>query len=383
MDLKDLAYRAFAAVYNLAALFPPKKDRAVFFRLTAGEHYDSIDEVEAGLRRRGKYDIIEVSRSELESPRTALRFMTRDAFRMGRARYLFLNNNFFPMAYMRPNRRTEVVQLWHGMGAFKKFGFDIPQPPEVRKKELGAQKNIDFVVCSAESIRPIYASAFHLPPEKVITTGTPVQDFYFRPENVGPEALETHRARFDEAYPACRGKYLVFYAPTFRDQEEEDKDLLSHMDFEKLLAAAAEGAGRSAAVLVRLHPNDRESRGILRQICGDSPSVLDLTDYPDGNELSLLSDVMITDYSSICMNNALLQKPVVLYAYDLDRFETERSFYYPYEENAPGPVVKTMDALCRVFRDQDFQPEKLSAFRKLHFGEPDGRATEKLLDRIL
>lgn len=383
MNIRDLAYRGFAAVYNFAAKLPVKKKRVVFFHLTAGDHYDSINEVERELRKRGGYEMIHISRAELGSLKGAARFMTVDAFRMGRAHYLFLNNNFFPMAYMNPNRKTKVIQLWHGMGAFKKFGFDIPQPPEIRKKELGAQKNIDYVVCSGEQIRPIYASAFHLPPDKVITTGTPIQDFYFRPENVGEKAVQKHRDSFDNEHPECKGKYLVFYAPTFRDNALETAKLLDHMNFLRLREAAEKGAGKSAEILVRLHPNDRESRGKLREACRDIPGVLDVTDYPDGNELSLISDVMITDYSSICMNNALLRKPVVLYAYDLDEFETERSFYFDYEENSPGPVVKTMDDLCRVFTIQEFEPERLEKFRKLHFGNPDGHATEKLLDQVL
>lgn len=383
MNIRDLAYRGFAAVYNLAAKLPVKETRVVFFRLTAGDHYDSMNEVERELRRRGGYDIRHVSREEIQSAKGALRFMTADAFQMGRARYLFLNNNFFPMAYMNPNQKTKVIQLWHGMGAFKKFGFDVPQPPEVRKKELGAQKNIDYVVCSGEQIRPIYASAFHLPPEKVITTGTPIQDFYFRPENVGETAIQKHRESFDNEHKGCKGKYLVFYAPTFRDEAEKTAQLLDHMDFLRLREAAEKGAGKSVAILVRLHPNDRESRGKLETICRDVEGVVDVTDYPDGNELSLISDVMVTDYSSICMNNALLRKPVVLYAYDLDDFEAERSFYFDYEENAPGPVVKTMDELCAVFETQNFEPERLEHFRALHFGSPDGHATEKLLDQVL
>lgn len=383
MNIRDLAYRNFAAVYNLAAKLPVKTNRVVFFRLTAGDHYDSMNEVERELRRRGHYEIIHISREEIGSLKGALRFMTADAFRMGRAHYLFLNNNFFPMAYMNPNKETKVVQLWHGMGAFKKFGFDIPQPPEIRKKELGAQKNIDYVVCSGEQIRPIYAHAFHLSPDKVITTGTPIQDFYFRPKNVGKNAVQSHRKLFDSEHYECKGKYLVFYAPTFRDDLRETAQLLDHMDFSRLKQAAEKGAGKSAAILVRLHPNDHESRGKLEAICRSQEGVVDVTDYPDGNELSLISDVMITDYSSICMNNALLRKPVVLYAYDLDEFESERSFYFDYETNAPGPVVKTMDDLCRVFETQDFMPERLEQFRKLHFGSPDGHASEKLLDRVL
>ncbi len=380
MNIREAAYRCFAAVYNTAARLPVKQDRAVFFRLTAGDHYDSVDEVQRELKKRGGYEILTVSRSELGSIKGMIRFMTVDAFRMGRAKYLFLNNNFFPMGYMQPNADTTVVQLWHGMGAFKKFGFDIPQPPEVRALEEGAVKNVDYVVCSGWQIRPIYSSAFHMQPEQVLASGTPIQDFYFREENVGEEAQKRKRAAFDRTY-GTKDKYLVLYAPTFRD--DPHTELLDAMDFTRLADAATQGAGRDTSILVRLHPNDGISRDTLQQWTKKDPRVIDVTDYPDGNELSLLSDVMITDYSSICMNNALLMKPIVFYAFDLDQFETDRSFYFDYESTVGGPVVKTMDDLCRVFAAQSYEPDRLQSFRSLHFGNPDGRASEKLLDRVL
>lgn len=382
--IKTAAYRAFARSFDRGARKGVLPDRVVFFHLTAGNFLDSMDRVERELRKRGDYEILHVSREELTNPRTALRFMTRTAFSMGRARYLFLNNNFFPLGYTHPAPETTVVQLWHGMGAFKKFGFDIPQPPEVREKELGAVKNVDYVVCSAPQIRPIYASAFHMDPEQVLTTGTPIQDFYFDPANVGEDAIKKHRRAFDDRYPACRGKYLVFYAPTFRDDPEEGAALLDHMDFLRLRRSAEQGAEKEAVILVRLHPNDEASHQKLRAFLQKHPEegVVDVTDYPDGNELSLLSDVMITDYSSICMNNALLRKPIVLYAYDLDDYKDARNFYFDYEKTAPGPVVRTMDELCTVFAEQDFHPERLEQFRELHFGDPDGHAAEKLVDAI-
>ena len=226
-------------------------------------------------------------------------------------------------------------------------------------------------------------SAFGLPASKIITTGNPVSDYFFREENVGEAAVAAKRKAFDAKFPQCAGKYLVLYAPTFRDDPEEDQNLLSHLDVAALKAAVEAGAGREAALLIRLHPNDSSGREQLQALTAQYDGVLDLTDYPDSNELSVLSDVLITDYSSICMNNALLHKPVVFYAYDLDSFEGDRDFYYPYEETVGGPVVKTMEELCDVFAKQDFRTDRLEAFRELHFGTFDGGATKAMLEQVL
>lgn len=379
--LKEGGFRVFALCFNAGARLPVKKNRVVLFNLMHGAPTGALLETEKELPKNA--EVLRIDRQALEKGlRSMLHFMTADAFRMGRARYLFLNNNFFPFGWVRPNKDTVMVQLWHGQGAFKKFNFDIPQPADVRKKEQGASKNLSYVTCSAENIRPIYMSAFGLPEEKVLTTGNPVSDYFFHPENVGPEAVAEKREKLNEVYPVCKDKYLVFYAPTFRDDEAEDKALLDHLDAEALLKAAEQGAGKEAVLLIRLHPNDSRGRASLKALSERLEKVLDLTDYPDSDELSVLSDVLITDYSSICMNNALLHKPVVFYAFDLDRFEGDRDFYFPYEETVGGPVVKTMEDLCRVFATGDFRTERLEAFRKLHFGDFEGGATKAMLAQL-
>ncbi len=382
--IKGVGFRVFAFCFDCGARLPVKKDRVVLFNLMHGGFEGALTETERELAAYAPLDLVKVDRNDLERGiGSMLRFMTKDAFTMGRAKTIFINNNFFPFGWVHPNKATSVVQVWHGQGAFKKFGLDIPQPEEVRKKEIGANKPLTYVTCSAETIRPIYMSAFGLPASKVITTGNPVSDYFFREENVGEAAVAAKRKAFDAKFPACKDRYLVLYAPTFRDDPEEDQNLLSHLDAPRLKAAIEAGAGRKAALLIRLHPNDSSGREQLEALTEQYEDILDLTDYPDSNELSVLSDVLITDYSSICMNNALLHKPVVFYAYDLDRFEGDRDFYYPYEETVGGPVVKTMDELCDVFAKQDFRTDRLEAFRKLHFGEFDGGATKAMLEQVL
>lgn len=380
MNLRDLAFRAWAVVFNTAARLPVRKDRAVLFHLMHGEMTGALLEVRRELRGM---KVLTVDRRALDrGPAALLKFMTVDAFRMGRARYIFLNNNYFPFGWAKPNPDTVIVQVWHGQGAFKKFGLDIPQPEDVRKREIGANRPLTYVTCSAESIRPIYMSAFGLRADQVLTTGNPVSDYFFREENTGASAVERKRAAFDKTFPVCKDKYLILYAPTFRDDETEDASLLSHLDARALLAAAEKGAGNEAVLLIRLHPNDSRGRDALKTLAETVEGVLDLTGYPDSDELTVLSDVLITDYSSICMNNALLRKPIVFYAYDLDKFEGDRDFYYPYEETVGGPVVKTMADLCRVFETQDFRTERLEAFRELHFGSFAGGATKAMLSQL-
>lgn len=379
--IKSLGFRFTALFFNAAAHLPVKKNRIILFSLHNAHFKDALGEVELELKKRPEdFEIIRVDRNDLfRSKASALKFMIVDAFRMGRAKCIFMNNNYMAMAYMNPNPDTVVVQVWHGQGAFKKFGFDIPQPPEVRAREIGANKNVDYVVCSAPWVKKIYASAFGMREDQVLDIGNPNQDYFFRPENAGEEACKARRAAFDAQYPVCKGKYLVFYAPTFRD-DPAAPPVLSHVNFSAMKEAVdaylkkRPDGPKECCILVRLHPKGAGEASFIK---GDF--VLDMTDYPDGNALCFLSDLMITDYSSICMNMTLLNKPMVFYAYDLDTYLKDRDFYCSYDD-VPGPICQTEEALYETLRSGNFREDKLDFFRNLHYGSPDGKATEKLLN---
>ncbi len=154
--VKSVGFRVFAFCFDCGARLPVKKDRVVLFNLMHGGFEGALTETERELAAYAPLDLVKVDRNDLERGiGPMLRFMTKDAFTMGRAKTIFINNNFFPFGWVHPNRATTVVQVWHGQGAFKKFGLDIPQPEDVRKKEVGANRPLTYVTCSAETIRPI------------------------------------------------------------------------------------------------------------------------------------------------------------------------------------------------------------------------------------
>ena len=378
-SVKGVMFRAYGLLFSCVALLPVKENRVVLFSAHNANFTDGLGEIEKELQKRGGYDIIRVDRQDMLAGGTRLlKFMTLDNMKMARAKYIFLNNNFFPMNYMHFNKDTTVVQVWHGQGVFKKWGMDIPQPKRERKLELGVYAKTDYVVCSAPSCQAAYASAFNMKPEQVLTTGNPVQDQYFGEEHIGEAACATRRAAFDKQYPECAGKYLVLYSPTFRD---DGTSVLDHMDLGRLKAAVDTGlkATKSSVtecqILLRLHPHDAEA-GKPVNVDG----VTDMNQYPNSNDLCYLADVMITDYSSICMNMALLDKPMVFYAYDLQDFA--RDFCYPYE-TVGGPICTTMEDLIATFEAMDFADSKRAHFRELHFGTPTAGATARLLDAVM
>lgn len=190
----------------------------------------------------------------------------------------------------------------------------------------------------------------------------------------------------EETRTAVRGRLgipddatAVLYAPTWRDHLASDfrvAEMVDHLDLELLL----DRLGPDAVVLLRGH---RFNSG---PASGDR--VLDVTAYPEINDLILASDAAVLDYSSLRFDYALTGKPMVFLVPDLEDYaHGGRGFLFPFEESAPGPLVRDtagvaaeladLDGLRRRYRDP------IDAFNRRFQPRNDGRAAERVVDALL
>ena len=298
-----------------------------------------------------------------------IRLFTVKAFRLAVSSHVFLNDNFMPLAYMKLSKDTKVVQLWHGMGSYKRFGGSVPLPPDVYKELKYVNSHVTHILASSEHIRDNYAEAFCVPAEKVLTIGCPQADYYMNALKNGCEKIRRARLRLERAFPALKGKKLALYAPTFRKEAKRDREILSHFDFERF----ERECGEEYCLGIRLHPQIKN--GVVPGSC------LDLTDYPNVRELLMMTDLLIADYSSITVEYALLGRPILIYAYDKDWYlKHDRGFYFDFDRTAPGPVIGDMDGLIHAVKDKTWDLKKVEAFARLHNDFFDGKSTERIVD---
>ncbi len=373
--MKRLFYILYAAFFNICRIFPLKENRVTFLSPHRENFTDSLGMVLREVKKRGKYDIVKVSSADLDLTGgvkgifRAIGFFTVKAYLLATSKYVFLNDNFMPMGSLNFSKNAVVTQLWHAEGVFKKFGLHIPQPEDVRRREIAGATKLSFVVCSSESVKPIYAEAFGVEESKVLPLGAPRADRFFTDCKI-----EEIKKRFLQKSPQCKNKKLVLYAPTFRDNAEDDRVLLQSIDMKKW----EDALGDDFAFLVRLHPQ-------IHRCDASLDGAVDVTDWEDVGELTLICDCMITDYSSVCMDAALIGKPLAFYAFDLEKYASDRSFYFDYESYVPGPVAKSFDELLDIIKNIDNLKgnEKLEKFREFNFGNPDGNSTVRVVDTII
>ena len=330
---------------------------------------DSLGEMEREMQRRGR-QTVRVSGGDVKPARLTpasllrmLRFFMFGAYRLATASVVFLNDNFMPMADLHIRAHAQWVQLWHAEGAFKRFGLDTPGlADDVRARVIRGNAKLRCVICSSASVAPIYASAFGVPEEKVLPLGSPRADAMIR------AAGTADAAAFRKQYLGGTDKKIVLYAPTFRDDPEENKRLLTHFDFD----AFRRELGSDYTLVLRLHPQFHD--------VAVPDGVCDMTGFSDAGSLFAVSDLLVTDYSSVCLDFALLGKPCVFYAFDLDKYASDRSFYADYKEYVPGPVAQDFPQLIAAIRETETDRDALQRFTKFNFDAQDGRCAERIAD---
>ena len=133
-------------------------------------------------------------------------------------------------------------------------------------------------------------------------------------------------------------------------------------------------------MVLRLHPKIKKFYSSKIGVDGD---YIDCSDYKNEQELLLISDILITDYSSIMIEFGLLSKPIIFFAYDLDNYlSNERGFYLDYKKDLPGPIVYSTEELINAI-DEGIDTSKLDSFIKTQVDAVDGRASERIVDAII
>jgi CDP-ribitol ribitolphosphotransferase len=299
----------------------------------------------------------------------------RVGYQLATARVFVVDDYFFPMYVVRKRSGTTFVQVWHACGALKRFGYSVLDKGFGQGEDFVARfpihSNYDLCLVSAMRFAPFYSEAFRQPIERFTATpGIPRTDLFFDSERAA-RAAEAVRRRY--AIPA--GRRVILYAPTFRGTSILAARLPDDLD----LRVLRETLGQDHVVLLRAHPFVRDT-AVTPGLDG---FVIDVSDHPDINELMLVSDVLVTDYSSALFEFALLGRPMAFFAPDHQAYERERGFYVDYARFVPGPVFTTSEELARHLRSGTFDTDRVRRFAADSFDVADGRASARFVEGVV
>lgn len=268
-------------------------------------------------------------------------------------------DNFLPVSSCNKRKETKVVQLWHALGSYKKFGYDTDDDiPKYYKGNVF--KNYDLVTVSGEKCVKAFESAMAQPKNVVKALGVPRSDLF-----LNSEYSKTAKEKFYKFYPNVCGKKVVLWCPTFRGTALEPQAL----NFEPLIRLG-KLLGDDYVLVSKLHPHTK-----------NKPENLFTAELISTSDLLFCADIMISDYSSIFFEWLMFDKPLVFFMPDKEEYRKKRGFYFPLE-TLPATITTNIEELYSALISKDCHQEKRAKFAYKYINACDGNSTQRIIDFI-
>lgn len=310
------------------------------------------------------------------------RFSMKWLWHMTTASYWVFNSRM--PHWLKKNKKTVYIQTWHGT-PLKKLGINIEtvkMPGAItslyHQNFIKETKRWDYLIAPNQYSMDIFKDAFKFE-NKFLSIGYPRNDILVqkKDDNKFIEKLK------EKIIGHSKGR-IFLYAPTWRDDYYIEKGVYKFnlpFSLEKLLQKMRS----SDTLIIRPHYLVKD----LIDISGYEDRVLVCSDT-EINELFLISDLLITDYSSVMFDYSILLKPIMLYAYDFEHYKDElRGFYVDIEKNSPGEFIKSEEIFyneIEKFEVSEYMmkfEERLRLFHLLYNNWEKGTASESVKRLIL
>lgn len=293
------------------------------------------------------------------------------------AHYIFLNDACDVTSSISLRKGSRIFQVWHACGAFKKFGMstaDLIFGADRRTQEkFPNYRNLSYVTVSSPEVSWAYEEAMNLKgtDTEIVATGISRTDVFY-----DKNFIKNARESVYSVFPQARSKKVILYAPTFRGRVAKAKtpDCLD-------IPAMKKALGNEYILLLKHHPFVKK-RPEIPEDCKDF--AMDVTTDLDIDKLLCVSDICISDYSSLIFEYSLFERPMIFYAYDLEDYFDWRGFYYNYDDLTPGPVVTETEEIIDYIQNLNsrFDKAEVQAFREKFMSACDGHATDRIMELV-
>lgn len=289
------------------------------------------------------------------------------------SKYIIVDD-FYPLIYpLTIREKSELIQVWHAVGAFKTFGYSRVGMPGGPKPDSVNHKNYTRALVSSHNISDKYAEGFGISINNILPIGIPRTDLFFDEVEKSVVVEKVYNE-----LPFLKGKKVILFAPTFRGNGQQSAYYPYEMiDFKKIYR---EFSGKDYVFLLKIHPFVQNDPNIPYKY---TDFFYDVSTYREINDLLLVTDILITDYSSVCFEYALLNKQMIFFSPDLADYMSSRNFYYDYLDFIPGSFATNTNELITQIREEKIDYKKIDDFVHYFFDDLDGKASERFVDYLI
>lgn len=319
-------------------------------------------------------------KKQLQIPKAEIKeyFSIPYFYYMSKAKYWIINCKM-PL-YIFKKTSQIYLQTWHGT-PLKRLAHDIDVSEDTTFYRSGISydamcqsydvdvKRYNYMISPNAFCTRVFPSAFGIDTKRLIETGYPRND---KIANATQEDMNAIKKRLGIPLD----KKVILYAPTWRDNSYVAAGYTFELkaDFhlwKELLPEDTVVLFKPHYLIINRFENDESLNGFLYSIPADE----------DINDLYIISDILITDYSSVFFDYAILKRPMYFYMYDIEEYANDlRGFYLDIYKDLPGKIYTTEEELLKAVKQGDYDYEKLDQFRKTFNNLDDGKASQRVVD---
>lgn len=287
----------------------------------------------------------------------------KQMYHLSTSKVVIVDTYCIPVSVLSHKKQTRVIQIWHALGAIKKFGYQTINlkygSDSNTAKIMKMHQNYDYVFAPSNVTAKIYEQAFNVEESKIKYFGMPRVDFIL-------EKNEKRKNLIYETYPILKEKINILYVPTYRKGEKlEIDELLEKIDTKKF------------NLIIKLHPLD-----INEYKNKDKDGIIFETKFKT-YDLLKIADKIITDYSSLSIETSILDIPIYFYTYDIEKYQKDNGLNFDFENEPIGKYnAQNVDKLLELL-DQDYDYSALESFKNKYVSINKNDCTGQIVEFIV
>ena len=333
-------FRVMSFCMNVLKLFVKSDDKLILFNSFAGRKYDdSPRAIYENMRKDPRFKDYKLvwafhQPEKYDAPQK-IKTDGLNYFKTALAARVWVTNSSVERGLNFTGKHTLYFNTWHGT-PMKKMGTDIGADNTSFGNK--GDSHFDIMMSQGHFETDVFSRSFGIPKEKFLEAGLPRNDIL-------ANYTEEYRKLLREKLNIRQDQIVILYCPTFREYDKDESlgvVMAPPMDLKKW----EQELGNKYVLLVRAH---YEVSNVMK--IEDNSFVRDMTNYPDLNDLYIVADILVSDYSSVFFDYSITGKPMLHFCYDYDKYSSKRGMYFDIREKVSGGT--TEDQVIKLIKGLD------------------------------
>lgn len=286
-----------------------------------------------------------------------------EMYHLATSRGCIIDSYVIAVSILKHKKGLTIIQIWHALGAIKQFGYmtiDKKAGHSSRiAKVMNMHGNYSYITCGSNATTSIFAKTFNVDPSIIKPIGEPRVD-YLLDKNI----YDSNYQMVMKAYPQLEGKKVILYAPTFRRGGK-----ISPYELVKQFNPA------KYAIIIKQHRLDKT---VLKHL----ENVIEIKDELDSLQLLPVADYVITDYSALTFEAALLHKPLFFWNYDKKSYLDNCGLALDYNKEMPGVISPNPKVIATAIKKNKYNLDRVVKFAKKWILVQDGTCTKRIVELL-